>query len=76
MACTMEIVASVVPINIPPTISMAMEEALADITAPMNAINGGMLARYFLSRTSDSRPTMGERTLCMSSGPLYRKLLI
>ena len=71
MAWTIEIVASVVPIKMPPTISMAIDEALAEITAPMKAIRGGMLAKYFLSRTSESRPTMGERTLCISNGPFF-----
>ena len=69
MAWTMEIVASVTPIRIPPTINIVIDEALADMTAPTKAIKGGILARYLRSRTSDSRPTIGERTLCIKSGP-------
>ena len=65
----MEMVDRVVPISIPPPMSILIDVALAEMTAPANAINGGNAARYFLLRTSDSLPTMGERTLCISSGP-------
>lgn len=65
----MEIVDRVTPIKIPPPIKMLIELALAETTAPMKAISGGMEERYRRSRTSDRRPTIGERTLCMSRGP-------
>lgn len=62
-------VESVQPTSIPPPMSIVMEVAFAEMTAPMKEIAGGPMARYFLSRTSDRRPTMGERTLCIRSGP-------
>jgi len=65
----MEMVDKVVPIRIPPPISIAIEVALAETTAPTKAMSGGIAARYLRSRTSDSLPTMGDKTLCMSSGP-------
>jgi hypothetical protein len=65
----MEIVESVVPIKIPPPISIVIEVALAEITAPAKEINGGIMASHFLSRTSDNLPTIGDRTLCIRRGP-------
>lgn len=65
----MEMVASVDPIKMPPPISMLIEVALAQMMAPTHAIRGGIVAKSFLSRTSDRRPTIGERTDCISSGP-------
>jgi hypothetical protein len=32
-------------------------------------MRGGIAARYFRSRTSDSLPTIGESTLCIRRGP-------
>jgi hypothetical protein len=69
IAWTMEIVESVKPTKIPPPMSIFMDVALAEITAPTNEMTQGPIARYFLSRTSDRRPTMGERTLCINNGP-------
>jgi len=69
MAWTTDTVHSVVPISTPPPIKTDIEEAVAETTAPTKAINGGMAARYFLSNTSESRPTIGERTLWMRRGP-------
>lgn len=69
MAWTIAMVGNVVPMSMPPPMSMLIDVALADMTAPANAINGGNAARYFLFSTSESRPTVGERTLCMRSGP-------
>lgn len=69
MAWTIAIVESVVPMSMPPPINMLIEVAFAEMIAPTNAMRGGMAARYFRSRTSDSLPTMGERTLCMRRGP-------
>ncbi|KAK5630333.1 hypothetical protein RRF57_006048 [Xylaria bambusicola] len=69
IACTIEMVDSVVPINTPPPISTDIDLAVADTTAPTNAMSGGMAARYFRSSTSESRPTMGERTLWIRRGP-------
>jgi hypothetical protein len=69
IAWTIEIVESVVPTRIPPPISIVIEVALAEITAPAKEIIGGTIAKYFLSSTSESRPTIGERTLCISNGP-------
>ena len=71
MDWTMEMVASVVPMRIPPPINMDMLVALAQMMEPMHAINGGMVANSLRSKTSDKRPTGGERTDCMRSGP-YR----
>jgi hypothetical protein len=65
----MEMVASVVPMRIPPPINMDMLVALAQIIAPMHAISGGIVANNLRSKTSDRRPTGGERTDCMRSGP-------
>jgi hypothetical protein len=69
IACTIEIVESVHPTRIPPPISIFIEVALAETTAPMNERTGGPMAKYFLSRTSERRPMMGDSTLCISSGP-------
>lgn len=69
MACTIEMVESVVPIKTPPPINTDIDCAVADTTAPTKAISGGMAARYFLSSTSESRPTMGDRTLWIKRGP-------
>jgi len=69
MACTIDMVERVVPIRMPPPMSMLIDVAFAEITAPTNATTGGIDARYFRSRTSDRRPIMGESTLCMSNGP-------
>jgi hypothetical protein len=69
IVCTIEIVESVVPIKTPPPINIVMDVALAETTAPAKEIRGGIIARYFLSSTSESRPMIGERTLCMRSGP-------
>jgi len=66
-------VASVVPIRIPPPINMDMLVALAQMMEPMHAISGGMVANSLRFKTSDKRPTGGERTDCMRSGP-YRLL--
>jgi hypothetical protein len=65
----MEIVANVVPMRMPPPMSMLMEVAFAQTMAPTHAMRGGMLAKSFLSRTSDNRPTRGDRTDCIKSGP-------
>src|SRR4051812_41900268 len=75
MACTMEIVERVVPIKMPPPMSIVIEVALAEMTAPANEMRGGIIARYFLSRTSDNRPTIGESTLCIRSGPYISNLV-
>lgn len=69
IAWTIEIVESVHPTKMPPPMSMVIEVALADMTAPMKDIAGGAMARYFLSSTSESRPTIGDSTLCISNGP-------
>lgn len=71
MACTILIVDRVVPMRIPPTMSMLMDVALAYITAPTKATSGGTAARCLRSSTSESLPTMGDSTLCINSGP-YR----
>ena len=62
-------VESVVPTKMPPPINIVIEVAFAEITAPAKEIIGGIMAKYFLSSTSDRRPTIGERTLCIKSGP-------
>src|SRR5450755_3094513 len=69
IAWTIEIVLSVIPIRMPPPMSIGIEVAFAETTAPTNAMSGGTVAKYFRSRTSLSLPTMGERTLCIKSGP-------
>jgi len=69
IACTIEIVESVHPTRIPPPISIFIEVALAETTAPIKERTGGPIAKYFLSRTSESRPTIGDSTLCINSGP-------
>jgi len=69
IAWTIEMVASVTPIRMPPPISIFIEVAFAQITAPTKAIRGGIDAIYFLSRTSERRPTIGDSALCMSKGP-------
>lgn len=69
IACTMAIVAKVVPMRIPPPIKVAILCALAQTTAPANAISGGTAAMYFRSNTSLSLPTKGDRTDCISNGP-------
>jgi hypothetical protein len=65
----MEMVANVVPMSIPPPMSMLMEVAFAQMMLPTQAMRGGMLANSFLSRTSDNRPTRGDKTDCIKSGP-------
>ena len=72
MAWAIEIVARVVPMRMPPPISMLIEVALAETTAPTKAMTGGMEARYLRSSTSERRPIIGERTLCIRRGP-WRK---
>ena len=69
MAWTMEIVLSVTPIRIPPPINIDIDVALAEMIAPAKAIRGGIDASHFRSSTSLSRPTIGDSTLCMRSGP-------
>lgn len=69
MDCTIEMVAKVVPMRMPPPISMLIEVALAQMMLPTQAMSGGMVAKSFRSRTSESRPTRGDRTDCMSRGP-------
>jgi hypothetical protein len=69
MDCTIEMVDRVTPIKAPPPIKTGIDLAVADTTAPMNAMSGGIAARYFLSNTSESRPTIGESTLWIKSGP-------
>jgi len=69
IAWTIEIVERVHPTRMPPPMSIFIEVALAEMTAPMKERTGGPIARYFLSRTSERRPTMGESTLCIKSGP-------
>ena len=56
----MEILVKVTPMRIPPPIKVAISWALAEMTAPTKAINGGMETKYLRSTTSDKRPTMGE----------------
>lgn len=46
-----------------------IEFALAETTAPTKAMSGGITHSHFLSNTSDSLPTIGLSTLCMSKGP-------
>lgn len=67
--CAMAIVDRANPFKIPPPMSIGIDDALAEVMAPAAAIKGGMAARYFLSRTSLSRPMMGDRTHCMRRGP-------
>lgn len=69
IAWTIDIVLSVTPIKIPPPMSIGIDVAFAETTAPAKATRGGTVAKYFRSRTSLSLPTMGERTLCINSGP-------
>ena len=69
MLWTMAMVLRVKAMRMPPPISCAMLPAFAEMTAPTNAITGGIAAMYLRSTTSDRRPTMGESTDCMSSGP-------
>ena len=57
------------PIRMPPPINSLMPLALADTQEPAKAIVSWMEATYFRSMTSDSRPTIGHRTACISSGP-------
>lgn len=71
----MEIVERVHPTRIPPPMSIFIEVAFAEMTAPIKEMAGGPMARYFLSRTSDRRPTIGERTLCIRRGPYLCELL-
>lgn len=68
----MEIVESVKPIRIPPPISIVIEVAFAEMAAPTNDITVGPIASHFLSNTSERRPTMGDSTLCINSGPYKR----
>lgn len=65
----MEMVAKVVPMRMPPPINMLMEVALAQMILPTQAMRGGMVANSFRSSTSDSRPTRGDKTDCIRSGP-------
>ena len=65
----MEMVASVVPMRMPPPINMDILVAFAQMIAPTQAISGGMVANSLRSRTSDKRPTGGERTDCIRRGP-------
>jgi hypothetical protein len=71
MACTIEIVERVHPTRTPPPISTDILLALADTTAPTKEMTEGIMARYFLSSTSERRPTIGDKTLCMRSGPYH-----
>ena len=66
---TMDIVASVVPMRMPPPINIDMLVALAQIIAPTQAMRGGIVANSLRSKTSERRPTGGDRTDCMSKGP-------
>src|SRR4051812_10835841 len=61
IAWTMATVGKVNPIRIPPPMSMFILVAFAEIIAPANATSGGRQAIYFLSSTSDNRPTTGDR---------------
>ena len=65
----MEMVASVVPMRMPPPINMNILVAFAQMMAPMHAMSGGIVAKSLRSRTSERRPTGGDRTDCMRSGP-------
>lgn len=69
IAWMMAMVGNVKPIRIPPPMSMFILVAFAEITAPANATSGGRQAKYFLSNTSDSRPTTGDRAACTNRGP-------
>jgi hypothetical protein len=62
-------VARVVPMRMPPPINMDMLVAFAHMIAPTHAISGGIVANSLRSRTSESRPTGGDKTDCMRSGP-------
>jgi hypothetical protein len=73
--CTIEIVESVVPMRIPPPINMDMLVAFAQMMAPTQAINGGIVANSLRSSTSDNRPTRGDRTDCMRRGPYRRSTM-
>lgn len=68
MACTIEMVESVVPISIPPPTSAFMDVGRAEMAAPARAMSGGNVARYFRSSTSERLPRTGESTACMRSG--------
>ena len=68
-ACVIAVVESVKPMRIPPPTSASMDWARAETTAPAKAINGGIAARYFLSRTSDNLPIIGDNAACTKSGP-------
>ena len=48
---TIEMVASVVPMRIPPPINIDMLVALAQMMEPMHAISGGMVANNLRSKT-------------------------
>jgi len=61
MACTMDIVERVTPTRIPPKISVDIELAVAEMTAPTKAISGGIDTNHFRSRTSLSLPPTGLR---------------
>jgi hypothetical protein len=69
IAWATEILVKVTPMRMPPPIKVAMSFALAEITAPTNAIKGGTEARYLRSTTSERRPTMGDRVAWMRRGP-------
>jgi hypothetical protein len=69
IAWTIGIVLSMTPIRILPPMSIGIDVAFAETTAPMKATRGGTVAKYFQSSTSLSLLTMGEKTLCINSGP-------
>jgi hypothetical protein len=56
----MEILVKVTPMRIPPPIKVAISWALAEMTAPTKATNGGIETKYLRSTISDKRPTRGE----------------
>lgn len=69
IACTIEIVESVTPINMPPPMSVDIEFAVAETTAPIKAISGGIDTSHFRSSTSLSRPIIGLRPAWIRRGP-------
>ena len=69
----MAIVESVTPIRMEPPMSIGMEVAFAETTAPTKAIMGGAEASHLRSSTSERRPTMGERTDCIRRGPFSER---
>lgn len=66
---TIDMVARVVSIRIPPPINMDMDVAFAQMMAPIQLMSGGIVAKSLPSSTSDNRPTRGDKTDCISSGP-------